>query len=219
MCRRPDDIDPTKYALHFDGNLHRSMETADPDYVTKRVHTVSTFFSNLTEARLTAPMHSAMVINAAVVCSGTKTWFFAEPDASNDFGHHMYSGGTLGKGFAPDTKFFAMQTQPGDILSFGTYWHHIVVTDPGVGFMQTYRVTNRDVLANGIRQFGMSYLSSMVDVRRTSVGWTNSKKDAPANQAQDHPLRISCRNDMDEDAWGRLVGRIDQEVKGFSNSE
>jgi len=137
------------------------------------------------------------------MCAGGKTWWFLPPDCCNDFGHHFFNGATLGKGFPPEASITRVRTEPGDVLVTGPYEHHIVLTDPGPNFMQTYRIFNRKVLMTGIKRFGLMYLKSLFDF------WKNNKKGTTANQAYDEKkgFRKHCINDMSAEDLRQLTGK------------
>merc|ERR1711972_204138 len=121
-------------------------------------------------------------------------------DCCNQFGHHLYNGATLGKGFPPDTRLLRVRTNPGDVLTFGSFSHHIVATDPGPVFMQTYRILDKTVVWAGIKKFGIEYLKALYDT------WKNNNKRTTANQANDEEksLRKYCTNCISKEDYERL---------------
>lgn len=188
------------YFLHFDGHAHKTLNKETKSM--PKTNTVSNFFSNFTNAHFSAPLHSTLVSSTVVMCAGVKTWFFLDPSCCNDFGHHMYSGALLGKGFNPKTKFLLLQTTPGDVVTFGSFQHHMVITEPGPVFMQTYRHMDRRVIFEGIKRFGWKYVKAVRDATSTST------KGTTANQAHEHPLRNFCKNEMKEWRLQKLQERI-----------
>lgn len=192
-------LDLEIHSLHFDGEHHKVKKSSNMHG--DDVRTVSTFFSNFSEAKLTAPLHSTFVSSRVVQCRGTKTWFFLPPDCCNSFGHHLYSGATLGKGFLPDTKLTVLTTRAGDVVTFGSFQHHIVLTHPGPSFMQTHRIVTTRGILEGVRNFGWSMVQAVMDARATN------KDKTTANQATEHPLRAHCANRMKRDVRNKIVAK------------
>jgi hypothetical protein len=190
-------MDLDRLGLHFDGEYHKDEKSATASHQKKGVRTVSTFFSNFSNFRNTAPLHATMVASKVVQCTGTKTWMFFEPDCCNDWGHHVYNGATLAKGFGPDTKFKVVTTRRGDVMTFGPFQHHVVWTWPGPSFMQTHRLFSPKVILKGLKQFGFSYLQALRDARRNNKGSQPANQAAASNGAIDMRA-MYCDNQMDE---------------------
>jgi hypothetical protein len=66
-------MDLDRLGLHFDGEYHKDEKSATASHQKKGVRTVSTFFSNFSNFRNTAPLHATMVASKVVQCTGTKT--------------------------------------------------------------------------------------------------------------------------------------------------
>lgn len=191
-----------RYVLSFDGFAHKLLNNRTD--MLKRARAVSNYFSNHTTAYFSAPLHATMVSSMVVTCVGTKTWLFFEPECCNEFGHHLYSGALLAKGFSPATKVRVLQTTPGTVLTFGSFQHHMVITQPGPSFMQNYRHFDITVVLRGISEFGWPFLRAIADTMRTNV------RRGAANQAQEHPMRQRCRNAISREDIDALQAKTDE---------
>jgi hypothetical protein len=200
-----ESLDISQYSLYFDTDVASSMKSSsDKARLDTQATIITSFFSNLTERKLTSSMHSAAIPSSmVVVCSGVKTWFFLKPDCCNEYAHQIYNAATIGRGFPPTAEITAIQMRRGDILTFGQYQHHIVVTAPGPSFMQTYRIVSPANIWPIIHNFGWSGVRSIVDAR------INNPSRKAAVQAQPYTMLRYCHNDIDPEAWKLLQDRID----------
>lgn len=195
-------IDHSRYALSFDGFIHEKIN--DEDSRAMKNLKVSNFYSNFSAPVFTAPLHASMTSSTVVMCAGVKTWFFLKPDCCNDFGHLAHAGATIGTGFSRDAEITVVQTRPGDVVTFGSYQHHMVLTDPNPTFMQTYRHFHLGTLKAGIINYGMTYLKSLRDARRRNKGGKNTADQAAADSNREY-----CQNHLSGVALEKILHRIE----------